>query len=109
MCKNWMASHCRSRPFMGQLLEILGRGIEVETSDLIWHWLGQTAEALNKSNPGHAQLLYKIIESAPERRPAILQRKLDEYRTAHPRCYYADLAAAAAALTDNRLADAVSL
>jgi tetratricopeptide (TPR) repeat protein len=94
---------------MGQLLQILGRGIEVETADLIWHWLGEVADARNKSDPRHAQQLRKIIESASEKRPAALQRTLDEYRVLHPRCYYADLAAAAAALTDNRLNDAVSL
>jgi tetratricopeptide (TPR) repeat protein len=94
---------------MSRLLEILGRGVEVETSDLIWQWLSQVAESRQKTDPRHAQGLRRIIESASDRKPLILRRKLDEYRTLHPRCYYADLAAAAAALDDNRLNDAISL
>ena len=94
---------------MGQLLEILGRGIQVETADLIWHWLAQAAEVLAGSDPARSQLLNKIIESAPAKQPALLQGRLDEYRGLHPSCHYHDLAAAALALTDNRLSDAFDL
>jgi len=94
---------------MGQLLEILGRGVQVETADLIWHWLDQAAEVLAGSDPARAQLLHKITELAPAKKTTLLQNRLDEYRCAHPRCHYADLAAAAAALTDNRLTDAFDL
>ncbi len=94
---------------MGQLLEILGRGIEVETADLIWHWLGQTAETLTEADPAHAQLLNKIIELAPAKKPTLLQQRLAEYRRAHSRSHYADLIAAAVALADNRLTDAFDL
>jgi tetratricopeptide (TPR) repeat protein len=94
---------------MGQLLEILGRGNEVETAELIWHWLREAADVLNDTDPPHAQLLKRIVESALEKKPTILQRRIDEYRKAHPRCHYADLAAAAAAINDNHLDDAVEL
>ncbi|MGA2172423.1 MAG: tetratricopeptide repeat protein [Sedimentisphaerales bacterium] len=94
---------------MSQLLEIFGRGVQVETADLIWHWLSQAAEALTGSDHTRAQLLNKIIESAPAKNPASLQNRLDEYRLLHPGCHYADLAAAAAALTGNRLTDAFDL
>jgi tetratricopeptide (TPR) repeat protein len=94
---------------MGQLLEILGRGIQVETADLIWHWLGQAAEVLAGMEPARAQMLRKIIESAPGEKPTVFHDRLDEYRRRNPACYYADLAAGAAALTDNRLTDAFEL
>jgi tetratricopeptide (TPR) repeat protein len=93
---------------MSQLLQIIGRGFEVETSDLIWQWLNHAAVSHEKTAPRHAQELRQIIESASDRKILVLQRKLDEYRAFHPRCYYADLAAAAAALDDSRLNDAIS-
>jgi len=94
---------------MGQLLEILGRGIEVATEDLIWHWLSQTAGTLAESDLSHAQLLNKIIELASAKKPTMLQERLAEYRRAHPRSHYADLIAAAVALADNRLTEAFDM
>jgi tetratricopeptide (TPR) repeat protein len=94
---------------MGQLLEILGRGIQVETANLVWHWLGQAAEVLAGTEPARAQMLRKIVESASEKKSDAFQNHLDEYRSRHPDCYYTDFAAAAAALTDNRLTDAFDL
>jgi tetratricopeptide (TPR) repeat protein len=94
---------------MSQLLQILGRGFEVETSDLIWQWLGHVSESRQKTDPRHSQELRQIIESASDRKRLVLRRKLDEYRAFHPRCYYADLADAAAALEDSRLNEAISL
>jgi tetratricopeptide (TPR) repeat protein len=94
---------------MGQLLQILGRGLEVETADLIWHWLGQSAEVLAGSDPAHARMLEKIVELSSAKNPAFLRRTLDEYRCLHPRSHYADLAAAATALNDNRISDAFDL
>jgi tetratricopeptide (TPR) repeat protein len=94
---------------MGQLLQILGRGIEVETSDLIWHWLGQAAEVLANSDPPHARMLEKIVKLAPAKNPDTLSQTLDEYRSTHSHSHYADLADAAVALTDNRLTDAFDM
>lgn len=94
---------------MGQLLQILGRGIEVETADLIWHWLGQAAEMLTNSDPHQARQLEKIVKLSSAKNPGDLHRTLDEYRRLHPRSHYADLAAAAIALNDNRLCDAFDL
>jgi tetratricopeptide (TPR) repeat protein len=94
---------------MGQLLEILGRGLEVEIADLIWHSLGQVAETITGSDPAQARLLNKIIELASAKKSTLLQQRLAEYRCAHPRSHYADLAAAAVALADNRLTDAFDL
>ncbi|MGA2070783.1 MAG: tetratricopeptide repeat protein [Sedimentisphaerales bacterium] len=91
---------------MGQLLGILGSGIEVEITDLIWHCLRQSAESIAKSDPAHAQMLEGLVGLANARKPSVLKRCLDEYRSAHPRSHYASLAAAAIALADSRLNDA---
>lgn len=94
---------------MGQLLHILGRGLEVETSELIWHWLDQSAAMLAKSDPPRARLIEKIIEFSTAKNPARPLQMLDEYRCLHPHCRYADLAAAAIALNDSHLCEAFEL
>jgi tetratricopeptide (TPR) repeat protein len=94
---------------MGQLLGILGSGIGVEITDLIWHCLRQSAESIVKSDPAHSQMLEGIVDLADVRKPSVLNRRLDEYRLAHPRSHYANLAAAAIALADSRLNDAFDL
>jgi len=94
---------------MSHLLKILGRGLEVETDDLIWHWLSQAAETVGLSERAQAKLLNKIIESASSKKPKVLQRRIEEYRKAYPNSHYADLAGAAAALAENRLNEAHEL
>ncbi len=94
---------------MGQLLQILGRGLETETDELIWQWLGQSAEILAKSEPHRARLLEKIVEFSTAKNPARFRKTLDEYRCLNPHCHYGDLAEAAAALNDSRLCDAFGL
>ena len=54
---------------MGQLLGILGSGIGVEITDLIWHCLRQSAESIAKSDPAHAQMLEGIVDLADVRKP----------------------------------------
>ena len=94
---------------MGQLLEIFGRGVGVETSELIWEWLRQAGETLAGTDVVQAQRLNKIIELAAAKRPTAMQQRLDEYRSFYPHSHYADLAGAAAALDENQLKDAVEL
>jgi len=94
---------------MGQLLQILGRGMQIETAELIWNWLGQVNEKITRSNPAQAKLLDKIIEQANEKKTTLLRQHLDEFRRLYPNSHYADLAGGAAALADNRLTDAFDL
>jgi len=94
---------------MGQLLGILGSGIGVEITDLIWHCLRQSAESIAKSDPAHSQMLEGIVDLADVRKLSVLNRRLEEYRSAHPRSHYTNLAAAAIALADSRLNDAFDL
>ena len=94
---------------MGQLLGILGSGIGVEITDLIWHCLRQSAETLAKTDPAHAQMLDKVVDLADVRKSSLLRRRLDEYRSAHPHCHYTNLAAAVIALADSRVNDAFDL
>lgn len=97
------------RQLMGQLLSIIGNGIGVETADMIWHCLRQSAETLAKTDPAHAQMLGKVVDLADARKASLLRHRLEEYRTMHPRCHYVNLAAAAIALADSRLNDAFEL
>jgi tetratricopeptide (TPR) repeat protein len=94
---------------MGQLLSIIGNGIGIEIADLIWHCLRQSAETLAKTDPAHAQMLDKVIDLADARKQSLLRHRLDEYRSAHPRSHYVNLAAAAIALADSRLNEAYDL
>src|SRR5512141_3103788 len=94
---------------MGQLLSIIGNGIGIEIADLIWHCLRQSAETLAKTDSAHAQMLDKVIDLADARKTSLVRHRLEEYRSAHPRSHYVNLAAAAIALADGRLNDAFDL
>jgi len=94
---------------MGQLLSIIGNGIGVEVADLIWHCLRQSAESLARTDPAHAKMLDKVIDLADARKASLVRHRLEEYRAAHPRSHYVNLAAAAIALADSRLKDAFDL
>jgi tetratricopeptide (TPR) repeat protein len=94
---------------MGQLLSIIGNGIEIEISDLIWHCLRQSAETLAKTDPAHARMLDKVIDLADARKQSLVRLRLEEYRAAHPRSHFVNLAAAAIALADSRLNEAYDL
>jgi tetratricopeptide (TPR) repeat protein len=94
---------------MGQLLSIIGNGIGVEIADLIWHCLRQSAETLAKSDAAHSEMLHKVIDLADARKQSLVRHRLDEYRAAHPRSHYVNLAAAAIALADSRLNEAYDL
>ena len=94
---------------MGQLLSIIGNGIGVEIEDLIWYCLRQSAETLAKTDPAHAQMLDKVVDLADARKSSLVRHRLEEYRSAHPRCHYVNLAAAAIAMADSRLNDAFDL
>jgi tetratricopeptide (TPR) repeat protein len=91
---------------MGQLLQILGRGVEVEAAELIWQWLEQAAQTLRGSDPAQAEMLEKVISSPGKKKATLFQQRLDEYRAVYPNSHYADLAAASMALEGNRLNDA---
>ena len=94
---------------MGQLLEIFGRGIQVDVADLIWNWLGQVAETLMVSDPKQSKLLYEVVEIYAAKKPSLLRQRINEYRSAYPNSHYTDLAETAIALDENRLTDAFAL
>jgi tetratricopeptide (TPR) repeat protein len=94
---------------MGQLLQILGRGLEVEVTELIWHWLGEAAQTLAGSDAARSRYLDKIVKLSSDKNPAKLHQTLDEYRCLYPQCHYGDLAGAAIALSDNRVRKAFDL
>ncbi|MBN2018727.1 MAG: tetratricopeptide repeat protein [Sedimentisphaerales bacterium] len=83
--------------------------MQVATADLIWNWLGQTAETLRKPDAAQAMELAKIVEFGLQKDTSSIQHRLDEYRKKFPRTHYADLAAGAVALSDGRLNEAFEL
>jgi len=94
---------------VSHLLKILGRGLEVETAELVWGWLGQAAETLAGPDPMQAKTLKKITGLSQTKKPGVLSRRIEEYRKAFAKSHYGELAAAAAALGENRINEAYEL
>jgi len=90
---------------MSGLLEILGRAITVDTSDLIWHWLNEKrqsqAESVQQCHRNH------IIDLMGDGKLEEAREQLRLYLFEHPSCCLGRMAGAALALRDNNLADAV--
>jgi hypothetical protein len=55
---------------MSRLLEILGRGMTVDTADLIWHWLNVAEPLKNDNESSQLQQLDKVIELMGNRKAA---------------------------------------
>jgi len=47
---------------MSKLLEILGRGMTVDTAELIWDWLNAAVFCENQSEAAQTHQLDKVIE-----------------------------------------------
>ncbi|MDD5063348.1 MAG: tetratricopeptide repeat protein [Phycisphaerae bacterium] len=84
---------------MSRLLEILGRGMTVDTTELIWHWLNNESSQI--------QQLDKIIELMGTRKFDTAQEQLRLYLFENPSCTYGRLASAAMCLQQNRLDAAI--
>jgi tetratricopeptide (TPR) repeat protein len=92
---------------MSSLMEILGRAITVDTSDLIWHWLDEI-----KSQKGNNQLpqiksLEHVISLASDLKIQAAQEQLRLYLFENPSCIYGRLAAAAICIRENLLQNAI--
>jgi len=90
---------------MSGLLEILGRAITVDTSDLIWHWLNEQrqgeAESVQQCHRNH------IIDLIGDGKLKEAQEQLRLYLFEHPSCCLGRIAGAALALRDNNLNEVV--
>jgi len=92
---------------MSRLLEILGRGITVDTADLIWHWLGATEFSDNQAGPAQIEQLDKVTELMSAKKTDAAEEQLRLYLFENPGCVRGRLAAAAICLYGNRLTEAI--
>jgi len=92
---------------MSSILEIFGRAIQVDTADLIWHWLDVGKPQKHTDKSAQAQQLAKIIGLMGEMKLDAAQEQLRLYLFENPACIRGRMAAAALCLHQNKLAQAV--
>lgn len=91
---------------MNQTLEVFGRGVTVDTADLIAGWLCEY-RAFKEKEGGLESGLDQIVSLLAENKPDALESALRCYLFSHPHCVPAHLASAASALQNRDLALAV--
>ncbi len=91
---------------MSRLLEILGRAVTIDTSDLIWHWFNASG-ALTEKHTEQSESLAHIVELVGEMKLDAARDKLRLYLFEHPECEFGRLASAAICLQSSRLEAAV--
>ncbi len=85
---------------MSKLLEIFGKGISVDTTEILWHWLNtilsgnETSEASGRLNP--------ILDHLANRELVPAEDKLKLYLFDNPECVYGRMAAAVICLHQNQ-------
>jgi len=85
---------------MSKLLEIFGKGIVINTVELIWHWLDQNLPRNTISETAKEQLS-SVIEHLANHEMVQAEDKLKSYLFAAPDCSYGRMAAAAICLRNN--------
>ena len=86
---------------MSKLLEIFGKGITVNTAEVIWHWLSRT---LSQEEPSaHTESLFKILDHLANREIVQSEEKTRAYLSEFPDCILGRMAAAAGCLMQNEL------
>ena len=86
---------------MSKLLEIFGKGITVNTAEVIWHWLSRT---LSQEEPSaHTESLFKILDHLANREIVQSEEKTRAYLSEFPDCILGRMAAAAGCLMQNDL------
>ncbi|MFA5251145.1 MAG: tetratricopeptide repeat protein [Phycisphaerae bacterium] len=84
---------------MSRLLEILGRGMTVDTADLIWRWLNNESSQIPQ--------LDKVIELMGNRKIDTAQEQLRLYLFENPSCTHGRLASAAMCMQQNQMDAAI--
>ncbi len=92
---------------MSGLLEIFGRAITVETSELIWHWLDEHQRSRNQSQSLQDRSLDHIVAMMGEGKFEAANENLRLYLFEHPACCYGRMAAAGLALHAHNLKEAL--
>lgn len=92
---------------MSQLLEILGRAITIDITDLIWHWLNASKVLRDESQAAQYGQLNKALELMGQLKIDAASDQLKLYLFENPTCTYGRLAAAAVFLYNNNLTEAI--
>jgi len=92
---------------MGGLLELLGKAITVDTSELIWHWLNERHQARGDGESLQCRHLGRIVELMGENHTEGATEQLRLYLFEHPSCCLGRMAAAALALRAGDLEAAI--
>jgi tetratricopeptide (TPR) repeat protein len=85
---------------MSKLLEIFGKGIVINTVELIWHWLDQNLPQNDIAEPAKEQLT-AVLDHLANHEMVQAEDKLKRYLFEAPDCCYGRMAAAAVCLRNN--------
>ena len=92
---------------MSQLLEIFGRAITVDTSDLILHWLNAVTLSSADEESIHHHHLNAAMQFMEQKKIDAATEQLRIYLFANPSCVYGRMAATAICLQNNQLNEAI--
>jgi tetratricopeptide (TPR) repeat protein len=92
---------------VSRLLEILGRGLNLDVADLIWSWLEVTGPAGPADKSALPEQLKNVIEFIRERKIDSASDQLRLYLFDNPDCPRGRLASAAIFISMGRLQDAI--
>lgn len=92
---------------MSTILEIFGRAIQIDTADLIWHWLDQGNVSKQDTGSTQAQQFAKIVALMGQMKLDAAESQLRFYLFENPGCIRGRMAAAAMCLHQSRLSEAV--
>ena len=93
---------------MGGLLEILGRAITVNTSELIWHWLNERRQAQADSDMPENPQLDHILDLMGYGKFSEAKEQVRLYLFGNPSCCSGRMVAAALLLQENNLKEAIA-
>ncbi|MBL7214277.1 MAG: tetratricopeptide repeat protein [Phycisphaerae bacterium] len=87
---------------MSKLLEIFGKGITVEITEILWHWLNNVLSRIpDVQNSVPTGQLIPILDHLANRELLLAEDKLKLYLFEQPECIYARMAAATICLHHN--------
>lgn len=92
---------------MSKLLEIFGKGINVEITEILWHWLNNVLSRAGAENSAPQNQLLAVLEHLANRELIPAEEKLKLYLFDQPDCIYARMAAAAVCLHHNQPKNAI--
>lgn len=92
---------------MSRLLEILGRGLNLDVADLIWNWLEVCSPPSSVSESTLPEQLNRTIEFIKQRKIDSAADQLRSYLFDNPDCPRGRLASAAIFISMGRLQDAI--